>query len=221
MTVRIAALLVLLHPAWPCAADDWALKIADEEAGIQVFSRVNEHGYPAFRGITRVRSTLGAFVALFKDLERMPEWAYRVRRAERLRVVSETDTYAYTINALPLPLRDRDVVVHTTISQAADTLQVTFRGRGVPDYAPKNDRYVRMPVVESRWTFTPLGAGMVEVAFEGYGDPGGSLSSALLAWFVRLTVSEAPYQTMLRMKQFVSRPEYQAARYAFIREPAP
>lgn len=222
MTLRFAALLVaLLHLPSASAASDWVLKVADSEADIQIFSRVNERGYPEFRGVTKVRSTLSAFVALFKDLEHMPSWAYRIRKAERLTVVSETETYAYTVNALPPPLYDRDAVVHSTIAQDPATLKMTFRGSGAPDYAPKNDRYVRMPVVESLWTFTPLGAGMVEVVFEGYGDPGGNLSSGLLAWFVRLTLSEAPYQTMLQMKKIVAQPEYQAARYPFIREAAP
>lgn len=220
MHLRFAALLasVLCLPL-ACAADDWQLRVADTEAGIQVFSRVSEQGYPEFRGVTRVQSRLSAFVALFKDLDRMPEWAYRIRKAERLKVISETESYAYMINSLPLPLYDRDVIVHSMITQDAGTLQVTFRGSGAPDFAPKDDRYVRMPVVESSWTFTPLAGGMVEVVFQGYGDPGGSLSSVLLAWFVRLSISEAPYQTMLQMKKLVSRPEYQAARYPFIREP--
>ena len=222
MNVRFCALVVLfLHLPWASAASDWVLKVADQEADIQIFSRVNERGYPEFRGVTKVKSTLGAFVALFKDLERMPEWAYRIRKAERLKVVSDTETYSYTINSLPRPLFDRDAIVHSIITQDAKTLKLTFHGTGVPDFAPKNDRYVRMPVVESTWSFTPIGAGMVEVVFEGYGDPGGNLSSGLLAWFVRLTLSEAPYQTMLQMKKFVTRPEYQAARYSFIREAAP
>jgi hypothetical protein len=134
-------------------------------------------------------------------------------------VISETESYVHIVNSLPLPLYDRDVIVHSRITQDARTLQLTFRGSGVADIAPRDERYVRMPVVESSWTFTPLADGMVEVVFQGHGDPGGSLSSVLLAWFVRLSISEAPHKTMLNMKQLVSRPEYQAARYSFIREP--
>lgn len=220
MLLRLAALLASLLPLSPaCAASDWELKVSDKEADIQVFSRVNERGYAEFKGVTRVQSRLSAFVALFKDLDRMPEWAYRIRKAERLKVISETESYAYTINALPLPLHDRDVIVHSKISQDAGTLQVIFRGSGAPDFAPRDERYVRMPVVESSWTFTPLASGMVEVVFQGHGDPGGALSSGLLAWFVRLSISEAPYQTMLQMKKLVALPEYQVARYPFIREP--
>jgi hypothetical protein len=217
---RLAALLLfLLHPPCAYAAGDWDLKIDDKEADIRIFSRVNERGYPEFRGVTRVKSSLSGFVALFKDLDHMPNWAYRIRKAERLKVISEMESYAYTVNSMPPPLFDRDAVVHSMISQDAATLKMTFRGSGAPDFAPKNDRYVRMPVVESSWTFTPLGGGMVEVVFEGYGDPGGTLSSGLLAWFIRISLSEAPYQTMLQMKKFVTQPEYQAARYAYIREP--
>ncbi len=219
MIPRLAALLVLLHLASSCAASDWELKVDDAEAGIRIFSRLNERGYPEFRGVTRVKSRLSGFVALFKDLDNMPNWAYRIRKAERLKVLSEMESYAYTVNSLPPPLFDRDAIVHSMITQDAATLKMTFRGSGAPDFAPKNDRYVRMPVVESTWTFTPLGDGMVEVVFEGYGDPGGNLSSGLLAWFVRLSLNEAPYQTMLQMKKQVVRPEYQAAHYAFVREP--
>jgi hypothetical protein len=220
MHLRLAALLAVLHLPLASAADDWQLKVADTEANIQVFSRVNEQGYPEFKGVTRVRSRLSAFVAMFKDIARMPEWAYRVRKAERLKVISETESYMHIVNSLPLPLYDRDVIVHSTITQDAGTLQLSFRGSGVPGFAPKDDQYVRMPVVESVWTFTPLADGMVEVVFQGHGDPGGSLSSVLLAWFVRLSISEAPYHTMLQMKKRVSQPEYQAARYPFIMEPA-
>ena len=218
-TMRFAALVLLLQLAWPCAAGDWELKVADSDADIRIFSRVNERGYPEFRGVTRVKSRLSAFVALFKDLDNMPNWAYRIRKAERLTVLSETESYAYTVNSLPPPLYDRDAVVHSIISQDAKTLTLTFRGSGAPDYAPKKERYVRMPVVESTWTFTPSAGGVVEVVFEGYGDPGGNLSSGLLAWFVRLSLSEAPYQTMLRMKKFVAQPNYQSVSYSYIREP--
>jgi hypothetical protein len=215
----IAALLLL---RWPCAAaSDWELRVDDRQAGIEVFSRINERGYPEFRAVTKIRSTLGAFVAMFKDVDNMPNWVHRTRKVEKLKEVSEKEVYAYTVNVLPLPLYDRDAIVHTLVSQDSETLKVTVKGSAAPDYAPQDKRYVRMPVVESLWTFTPLGGGMVEVAFQGYGDPGGSLSTAFLKWFVRLSVTEAPYDTLLHMRNAVTRPEYQSARYSFIREPAP
>src|ERR1044071_5222426 len=135
MLLRFSALLVSLLHLQCAAASDWELKVADKEAGIEVFSRVNEQGYPEFKGVARVQSRLSAFVALFKDLERMPEWAFRVRKAERLKVVSETESYAHIVNSLPVPLYDRDVILHSTIPQDARTQQLVFRGSSVPDIA--------------------------------------------------------------------------------------
>jgi hypothetical protein len=76
-----------------------------------------------------------------------------------------------------------------------------------------------MPVVESFWRFTPLREGVVEVVFQGYGDPGGSLSSDFLKWVIRLSLWEAPFQTLLGLRSAISRPEYQSRTFDFIREP--
>ena len=64
MTLRFSLLLVSLLHLQASAASDWELKVADQEAGIEVFSRVNEQGYPEFKGVTRVQSRLNGFVAL-------------------------------------------------------------------------------------------------------------------------------------------------------------
>lgn len=214
-----AAGVLLALSADSCAAADWELKVEDGSADIQIYVRTTEQGYPEFKGVTKIKSTLSAFIALFRDVDNMPNWAYRISEVRTLKRVSDAEVYAYTVNSLPFPLHDRDAVVRSTLGQDRNTLKVTIKGSTVPDYVPRDDRYVRMPVVESFWSFTPLGGGIVEVVFQGYGDPGGSLSSGLMAWFIQLSISEAPYYTLLNMQKMIARPEYQAAHYAFIKEP--
>ncbi|TAK82500.1 MAG: hypothetical protein EPO20_20735 [Betaproteobacteria bacterium] len=219
LAAAAGVLLALLTDA--CAAADWELKVADGPADIQVYVRTTERGYPQFKGVTKIKSTLSAFVALFRDVDNMPNWAYRIREVRTLKRVSDAEVYAYTVNSLPFPLHDRDAIVRSILEQDSHTLKVTIKGSAVPDYVPRDDRYVRMPVVESFWSFTPLGGDIVEVVFQGYGDPGGSLSSGIMAWFIQLSISEAPYYTLLNMHKMISRPEYQAAKYAFIKEAGP
>jgi len=201
------------------SADDWELKISDDVAGIKVFYQTNSRGYVEFRGVTQVRSSLGAFVALFRDVENMPTWVYRTKKVTTLKTVSDTEVYAYTVSEMPWPLDDRDSIVRTTLSQDAKTLAITIRGSAVPDYIPVARGYVRMPVVESFWRFTPLNKGVVEVEFQGYGDPGGNLSSAVPKWITRLTLYEAPQQTLLGLQKVIARLDYQSQTFEFVREP--
>jgi hypothetical protein len=203
------------------AADEWRLGLADTEAGIRVYLRTRADGYREFRGVTRVKSRLSACVALLRDVERMPQWVYRNRKAQVLQRVSETQAYAYTVSAMDWPLRDRDAIVLSTLAQDLATLAVTIRGSARPDFRPRDERYVRMPVVESFWRFTPLGAGLVEVEFQGYGDPGGNLSAGLLKWIAQNAIWEAPYRTLLGLRDAIGEARYQSASFRHVVEPAP
>jgi len=200
-------------------AGEWDLKKTDSEADIRVYYRTTDSGYTEFKGITHVKSRLSAFVALFNDLDRMPEWVYRNKKSETLKDVSNTEVYARTVSEMPWPLTDRDAVLRSTLSQDPKTLAVTIRGSAAPNFWPRSENHVRMPVVESYWRFTPLESGAIEVVFQGYGDPGGNLSSRFLRWFVDLALWEAPYQTLLGVQKMISGDAYQRASYAYIREP--
>jgi hypothetical protein len=218
----LAALIAAgLLPSGAARADEWQLKIEDAQADIRVYYRTHESGFTEFRAVTHVRSQLSGLVALFRDVDTMPEWVYRNRKAATLTRISDTEVYAYTVSEMQWPLKDRDAVVHTTLSQDPETLAVTIRGRGVPGHIPENEAYVRMRAVESFWRFTPSGSGMVEVVFQGHGDPGGNLSSGLLQWVTRLVLWEAPFYTLLGLQKVVFRDAYQAGSFDFIREPAP
>ena len=202
----------------PVSASEWALKKVDPEADIRVYYRTTDSGYTEFKGVTHVRSRLSAFVALLGDVKRMPEWVYRNTSTETLKEISDTEVYARTVSEMPWPLTDRDAVLHSTLSQDPKTLAVTIRGSAVPTYLPASENHVRMPLVESYWSFTPIDSGTIEVVFQGFGDPGGNLSSGFLRWFVDLALWEAPYQTLLGMQQMISRDAYQQASFTYIRE---
>lgn len=223
--MRADAAIGLLSAALLCgsaaAANEWQLEHSDAEAGIRVYLRTTPDGYREFRGVMRVKSRLSACVALLRDVERMPRWVYRNRRAQVLQRVSETQAYAYTVSAMDWPLRDRDAVVLSTLAQDPATLAVTIRGSARPDFRPRDERYVRMPVVESSWRFTPVGASMVEVEFQGYGDPGGSLSTGLLKWIAQSAIREAPYRTLLGLRDAIGDAKYQSASFRHVIEPAP
>lgn len=201
------------------AADDWTLRREDAALGVTVHDRTTPQGYREFRGVTYVDSRLSAFVALFRDTERMPEWLYRCERVVTLDEVSETETYAYTQIRMPWPFRDRDSVVHVALTQDPRTLELTLKASAVPDYAPPRNGFIRMPVIESIWRFTPEADGRTRVEFSGYADPGGQLSSGLLGAFQSKLVWQSPYHSLRDLHDVIGDPRYQAAAFAYVREP--
>ena len=215
-----AAALALLA-ALPAHGQDWTLRREDSRRDIVIHERARPDGYLEFRGVTHVQSRLNAFVALFEDFETMPDWLYRTREITPIQRVNDTESYWYSINTMPWPLRDRDIVLHTRLAQDPETYVLSVQAVGVPDYRPEDERYVRMPVIESSWTFTPLPDGRTQIEFRGFADPGGGVSSGVLARFQEMFIGQAPYRSLRGMREVIGEAKYQSAQFAFVEEPPP
>ncbi len=205
-------------------AGDWELAKKDEGNDIVVYYRTLESGNVEFRGITHFRTSLSSFIALLKDFETLPEWAYRTDKVVTLKQNSNTEAYVYTIHPMPWPFMPRDSVLLSHIDQNPQTFVVTVKGRAVPDYIPLNDDYVRISSGESFWQLTPIGEDTLEVVFQGYGEPGGSLSesvftSAIFRSLVKMYLCKLPYKTLKRMRHHIQNEKYQKKRFNFIQEP--
>lgn len=203
---------------------DWELAKKDEGNDIVVYYRTLESGNVEFRGITHFRTSLSSFIALLKDFETLPEWAYRTDKVVTLKQNSNTEAYVYTIHPMPWPFMPRDSVLLSHIDQNPQTFVVTVKGRAVPDYIPLNEDYVRISSGESFWQLTPIGEDTIEVVFQGYGEPGGSLSesvftSAIFRSLVKMYLWKLPYKTLKRMRHHIQNEKYQKKRFNFIKEP--
>ena len=210
-------LLLAMAVAQPAWSDDWILSKQDVKRDIEVYRRITPEGLQELRIVTHVNSRMSAFVALFSDVDSMPAWVHRASFVKVIEVVSDTESYAYTIHDLPWPFKDRDSVVRVVLTQDAENDAITIRAHAAPDHYPRDERYIRMTVVESFWRFTPLADGRVQVEFQGYGDAGGN-SGVLpvlrdnLAWI-------STYKTVRAFREVILAPEYQSAQFLFVREP--
>ncbi len=201
----MAALALLA--ASPAPGQDWTLVREDSRRDIVIHERARPDGYLEFRGVTHVESRLSAFVALLEDFEAMPDWLYRTREIMPIERLSDTESYWYSINSMPFPLRDRDIVLHTLVDQDPETQVLTAVAVGDPDYRPEDERYVRMPVIESSWTFIPLSDGRVRVEFSGFADPGGGVSSGLLGRFQEMFIAQAAYRSLRGLREVIGDPK--------------
>lgn len=168
-----------------------------------------------FKAVTRVRSSLSGLIALLMDTGAADQWIYRTRRMQLLSRDDAAQTFTLHVVTNFWPLKDRDVVVSGTLQQDPASLLVVVTSTSTEDArAPANPAYVRMPEMNGRWEFRPLGKGEVEVTMYGRADPGGRLPHFL----VNLFTSEVPYQTLAGLRRRIG--HYQQARLEGLQEAA-
>lgn len=212
----ITGLLLLLLPRLLPAEEGWRKAAEGADKKIVVYTRSVE-GSPlkAFRGVTRVKATLGSLINLVKDVDAFPEWMYNAKSAKVLVQISDTERFVYTTQKSPWPVTDRDMVVYSKLEQDPDTRQVTINLEARPREYPEQEGYVRVPAMIGKWQFTPIGDGFVEIVFEARVNPGGRIPNMLANAFV----IDNPLETLSGLKEMIQKPKYRDAGDNLIIEP--
>ncbi|NJN47507.1 MAG: START domain-containing protein [Candidatus Competibacteraceae bacterium] len=193
-----------------------AWELIRDEAAIQVFARaVPGSKIKALKGITHVQAPLAGVVALLQDAEANIEWVYHSGGVRVLQQVSEREAYVYAITEAPWPISDRDAVIRFSLQQNPHNRMVTITMSGHPDYLAPQQSYVRMPVFEGFWQLTPLSNGRVEIVCQLHAEPGGFIPD----WLANSAAQKAAYQTLVNLRNIISRQKYQNATLNFIQEP--
>ena len=192
-----------------------AWELAKSGDGITVYTRgVEGSGFKEYKALARIKASLSSLVAIVEDIEVYPSWIHTCKEGKLLKKINEKETYNYTVNEAPWPVRDRDAVVHNKISQNPENRVVTIEIKGIPDYIPEKTGVQRVRKIDGFWRFTPLENGSVEVVYQVHSEPGGNLPS----WLVNSIVVSQPYYTLVNMQKVVTQTKYRNAEYSFIKE---
>lgn len=207
----VAGLLVTTGHA---AESGWEQK--RDRDGIQVFTRnVEGSPYDAVRSTTIVDNVrLSALVALIEDAEACPNWADRCAESYVVERVSDAESYVYTHNDMPFPVKDRDVIAHVVWTQDADSLAVEMNSEAVAGKMEEVSGRLRLQNANAKWRFEPLENGQVRIISEAHIDPGSSLPG----WVTNMLLVDTPYETMKSLVAEVSNPKYQNAELSFVQE---
>ena len=228
-----AALIVFLTIATVCRADapderelwnafDEFMGVSDgwestkEADGIRVYLRdVDVSPIKSFRGVIEMETSLAALAAFLMDTEMAPEYVTVCERATILRRVSDTEVYMHSVNRPGWPVAPRDSIVHCKWSQDSQTLAVTERCVGVPDYLPAREGFVRVPLITTLLKLTPRGNGRVEVILEAVAEAGGWLPN----WLINTVLVDTPFSTLRRIRNRLPFTGYEARRPNWLQEP--
>ncbi|TVV43589.1 START domain-containing protein [Thalassolituus sp. C2-1] len=205
----IASLMV----SQACMAD-WELAKEDSKRQIIVYTRAAEQSdMREFRGEMRLQTTLSALVALIEDNKAGPEWIYHCRALEVIEQVSEHERLFYMVTEAPWPVKDRDSVIYSVLTQADDySVHVDMQVRN--DVFPANDDFIRITNMKGFWEFRPEGDGWVTVIYQVHADPAGGIP----AWLANSMVVDSPYYTLKNMRKMVAKEPYVSSRLPHIRD---
>lgn len=194
---------------------NWQLK-ADKK-GVQVFTRsVAGSPYKEVRGIMQLEGVkLSSMVALVLDTGACSEWADQCKDSYVYRQLSPTESYVYTLNDLPWPVTDRDVLAYVIWRQNPITLEVTMHSVATEGILAAKPGVLRLTQARASWTFTPMGKDRIRVISEAHINPG----SPLPGWVTNMLLVDSPLKTMAKMAIMVRNKKYQSARIDFIRNP--
>ncbi len=168
------------------------------EDGIKVYSR-NESDNSSLKELkveAELKTSLSALISVLSDKASYPKWVYRCANSELLKKNSEFETYHYQSTDMPWPVQNRDIIIHTKITQNPSTKEVIISCNGVGDYIPKKDNYIRITSYRVTWKLTPLTNNTVKMEYIMAVNPAGSLPS----WLVNMSLTEGPINTIKNLR---------------------
>ncbi len=195
----------------------WQLVMQRPDEHIDIYTRAMDGtNIKEFRAETVVDSSLSALVAATSDFPHLVDWMPHVARVTAVQTLSPSHVKAYVVIHSPWPLHDRDTFIDARVSQDPQTGVVTVSSHSIAGGKGLQSGCVRMPEMDTDWTFIPLGAHRVKVILRGFGLPGGIVPD----WAANLVITELPYGSLKHLPAEIRLPAYRQAHFSDIVEPS-
>ena len=190
--------LALLACSLISAQSEWEL--AKEKNGIVIHTRQLEgSNVKEFKAQTFVEADIADLETLIDNIEDYPEWQANVKSTELIDRPTDSTEYFYLQLSTPWPVKKRDMVLFSTKSTDSNGV-LKYDLKSESDHRPESDQYIRITDGFGKWQFTPMDDGKIEVYYEFYADPAGSVPS----WLVNAFVVDGPYDTLTNLIERVS-----------------
>jgi hypothetical protein len=180
--------------------DEEGWELAKDKDGIKIYTRqMKGMKLKEFKAFTSMYTTVENIIHVLLDIDNYDQWTVNVKNSRLLSIVSEDETYVYSVANTPWPFANRDIInhIHVYWSPTRDTATLVIDG--VPDYLPEKKGIIRMPVSKGEWHIYQMTEEKVNIEYSYAVDPAG----AIPAWVVNMFIVDGPYKTLLMMKDYI------------------
>jgi START domain len=210
--ILLLSFICLLGYSSVKSQEDW--RELKDKNGIKVFTRKTPNSkFHELKIECEFEGRISQLAAVLLDVNNHPRWSYNTV-STRILKASATDVIFYVELECPWPIENRDVVVHTTLSQNFENKVMTINSKNVDDYLPVEESIVRVKYSKVSWIVTPLNDSRFNVEYRLQMDPGGSIP----AWLLNLFISKGPFESFTKLKEQIQLPEYREAKFTFLQD---
>ena len=201
------------HLQWIPAQESEQWHFQGEKEGIKIYHRETP-GLYHIKLVTSLQAPLAGIVTLFSDVETYSSWGYKIVEARLLRRVSDTEMYYYARYDFPWPMDDRDIILHSKISQDPVTREIRIINTPNPDFLPLKKGIIRIRNTTTNWRFIPGNNGWVYTEQIIATDSANTMPD----WLIDLTIDSGPRETAKGIKRALRAERFQRATLAYIQE---
>lgn len=203
--------LVLIGYSGIAQEDEWKFK--REKDDIKVYIKENSNSnINDVKATTTYKSSLASLIAVSMDVATYNDWVYSSKEAKVLESISESEVIYYTESEAPWPFQNRDVVLHSKVTQDPETKVVTIHSQTIEDYYPEKEGIVRVPRLIATWILTPMPNGDVDALYYVSTDPGGNVP----AWLINMFIDKGPIESFNGLRKRALQEPYKSAQLAYI-----
>jgi START domain len=143
--------------------------------------------------LTANRSQL---IEMLLDIDHLGDWQYRTVSAQLLEKISDREIIYHTEVDGPV-IDNRDFVINLKIDETPTNHEWTITATSLPDYIPRKEKVVRIPMSKAVWKIKEEKKGQLAVEYVIQIDFGGVIP----AWVVNSLAHKAPYETFKSMRE--------------------
>lgn len=207
-TIALLAGIIALDLSHAAASQDWRPRA--EKDGVQTWTKKIEGSkYHAVRGETILNSTVARLVAVINDAAACIEWADLCAKSFVQEQVTSREAYIYTLNDMPWPVKDREVLAHVKWMREGN--RVEMQSEAIPGRIDASKGIVRIAQARATWQFTPTEDGRVHAVFEIHMDPNG----AIPGWLLNRLVLNSPFNTFSSLEKQARKEKYAGSTLPF------
>lgn len=194
-------------------ASDWEMQT--EEGTIAIYTRPHSNSsFKAFKAVAVLDAPLNNIMAVMANPLSCMEWVLGCTLAHSFDEVSFNDRYAYSVNDMPWPFKDRDYVLHIKTTSDPGNGKILMHMNATDNKKEINDEFERVHVAQTVYLFEALDDDRTKMTWLQHTEPGGVLPG----WLVNTLIVDIPVKSLQELERVAQLPKYQDAVILFDQE---